>query len=203
MAKVPHASCPSNPKLLPLLTHTVGWWWSGGDTAVLILSTGVEAAAPALILLPNLKYSVLDHPHHKRIRPATQCLCSPTSTPTAKSSKKPKMQATGDMFPTNWSPPPIEFLTPRAQQAGKGAQAHRWVGTVGPQGLKRLACWVPVELEQKPQVSDPQGNLASLEELFWNTPGPSPEAAAPLVGTSFPCHPSSVTLLCHPQDTPF
>ncbi|XP_036910937.1 protein FAM178B [Sturnira hondurensis] len=142
---------------------------------------GVKTAAPAPILLPSRKHSGLDHPHHERIRRPTQCLCGPTSTPSAKLSKKPKMQATGDMFPTNWSPPPIEFLTPRVQQSGRGAQAHRWVGTVGPQGLRRLACWVPSELEQKSQVSDPQGNLASLEELFWNTAGPSQEAAAPLL----------------------
>ncbi|KAF6103311.1 family with sequence similarity 178 member B [Phyllostomus discolor] len=142
---------------------------------------GVETAASAPVLRPNLKHGSLDHPHHERIRRPTQCLCGPTSTPTAKSSKKPKMQATGDMFPTNWSPPPVEFLTPRARQAGKRAQACRWVGTVGPQSLRRLACWVPSELEQKSQVSDPQGNLASLEELFWNTAGPSQEAAAPLL----------------------
>lgn len=180
-----------------------GWWQSGGDTAALILSTGVQTAAAVPILLSDLRHSGFDHLHQGICRP-TRRLCSPTSAPTPKLSKKPKMQATGDTFPTDWSPPHIKFLTPRAPQAG------RRVGTVGPQGLRRLACWVPVELEQKPQDSDPKEDLASLEELFRSTAGPSRQAAAPAGGarTVVSQWPPLLTtplwpaLLHHPQATP-
>ncbi|XP_066120938.1 protein FAM178B isoform X1 [Saccopteryx bilineata] len=138
---------------------------------------GVQAAAAIPILLPNLKRSGFDHPQHQGICWPTRCLCSPTSAPTPKSLKKSKMQATGDMFPTDWSPPPVEFLTPRAPQAGRGAPDHRCGGT------RRLACWVPAELEQKLQASATKGDLASLEELFWNREDQSQQAAAPVVGT--------------------
>ncbi|XP_062935018.1 protein FAM178B isoform X1 [Cynocephalus volans] len=73
------------------------------------------------------------------------------------------MQAARDVFPTNWSPPPVEFLIPR----------------VGPQGLKRPAQWPPKELEQEPLDSDPSEGLDSLKELFWNMAGPSLQATAP------------------------
>ncbi|XP_016077151.1 PREDICTED: protein FAM178B [Miniopterus natalensis] len=158
----------------------VGWCQSGGDITALILSTGVQAAAAVPILLPNLKCGGFDHCLRQGICRPTRRLCSPTSAPTPKLSKKPKMQATGDMFPTDWSPPPhIKFLTPRVPQAGREAPAHRWVGEVVPQGLRRLSCSVPVELEQDPQDSDPKEDLASLEEQFWNMVGPSQQAAAP------------------------
>ncbi|EPQ05228.1 Protein FAM178B [Myotis brandtii] len=75
---------------------------------------GVQAAAAIPILLPNLKHSGFDHPLHQGICRPTQRFCSPNSDPTPKLSKKPKMQATGDMFPTDWSPPQVTFLTPRA-----------------------------------------------------------------------------------------
>nr|KAF6429320.1 family with sequence similarity 178 member B [Molossus molossus] len=134
---------------------------------------GVQAAAAVPILLSDLRHSGFDHLLHQGICRPTRRLCSPTSAPTPKLSKKPKMQATGDTFPTDWSPPHFKFLTPRALQAG------RRVGTVGPRGLRRLACWVPMELEQKPQASDPKEDLASLEELFRSAAGPSRQAAAP------------------------
>uniref|UniRef100_A0A8C8XDQ3 Coiled-coil SMC6 And NSE5 INteracting (CANIN) domain-containing protein n=1 Tax=Panthera leo TaxID=9689 RepID=A0A8C8XDQ3_PANLE len=62
------------------------------------------------------------------------------------------------MFPTDWSPPPIEFLNLRVPQ-------------------------LPEELGQEPQDLDPQGSLTSLEELFWNMAGPSQKATAPVVDT--------------------
>uniref|UniRef100_A0A8C7B804 Coiled-coil SMC6 And NSE5 INteracting (CANIN) domain-containing protein n=1 Tax=Neovison vison TaxID=452646 RepID=A0A8C7B804_NEOVI len=57
-----------------------------------------------------------------------------------------------DMFPIDWSPPPVEFLNLRVPPAGRGTP------------------------EQEPQDLDPQGNLASLEEPFWNMAGPSQKA---------------------------
>lgn len=83
------------------------------------------------------------------------------------------------MFPTDWSPPPVEFLNPRAPQASRGPLAHRWVSTVGPQGPRKLDCWQPTDLEQDPQDADPKGNLASLEELLWNTGVPRQQTATP------------------------
>ncbi|XP_058390500.1 protein FAM178B isoform X1 [Diceros bicornis minor] len=143
----------------------------------------VRAAAAMPVLLPGLKHSCFDHaPRQRRLRP-TRRLCSPASAPAPKSSKKPRMQATGDMFPTDWSPPPVEFLNPRALQAGGGAPAQSCVGTVGPQGLRRLACQLPEELQQEPQDSDHRGRLASLGGLFWNMAGPRQKAAAPVVDT--------------------
>nr|XP_014714633.2 protein FAM178B isoform X2 [Equus asinus]XP_044628850.1 protein FAM178B isoform X2 [Equus asinus]XP_044628852.1 protein FAM178B isoform X2 [Equus asinus] len=143
----------------------------------------VQAAATVPILLPNLKCSCFNHPRHQGLFRATRRLCSPTSAPTPKLSKKPKMQATGDMFPTDWSPPPVEFLNPRVLQAGREAPAQSCLGTVGPQGPRRLACQLPEDLEQERRDSDPKGALASLEEMFWNMAGPSKKAAAPMVDT--------------------
>lgn len=91
------------------------------------------------------------------------------------------MQPSEDMFPTDWSPPPVEFLAVKALQASSGAPAHSWVGTEGPRGLKRLACWLPREPEL--QDSDPKESLASLEEMRWSMAGPSQQAAAPVVDT--------------------
>ncbi|XP_054583973.1 protein FAM178B isoform X2 [Eptesicus fuscus] len=160
---------------------------------------GVQAAAAIPILLPNLKHSGFDHPLRQGVCQPTQRLCSPNSAPAPNLSKKPKMQATGDMLPadwspprvtfltsratrdvapTHWSPPHVTFLTPWAPKSGRGALARRCVGTVGPEGLRRLACSVPVELEQEPQASGPVEDLASREERLWSTAGPSQQAAA-------------------------
>ncbi|KAF5926177.1 hypothetical protein HPG69_011303 [Diceros bicornis minor] len=68
-----------------------------------------------------------------------------------------------------------------AQDAGN--RGHSCVGTVGPQGLRRLACQLPEELQQEPQDSDHRGRLASLGGLFWNMAGPRQKAAAPVVDT--------------------
>lgn len=161
-------------------------WDGGGQVGIPqchVPSTEVQAAATVPILLPNLKCSCFNHPRHQGLFRATRRLCSPTSAPTPKLSKKPKMQATGDMFPTDWSPPPVEFLNPRVLQAGREAPAQSCLGTVGPQGPRRLACQLPEDLEQERRDSDPKGALASLEEMFWNMAGPSKKAAAPMVDT--------------------
>nr|XP_030694546.1 protein FAM178B [Globicephala melas] len=142
---------------------------------------GVQAAAARPILLPNLKSSCLDHPLHQGFLHPTRRLCSPSSAPAPKSPKKPKMQADGDMFPSDWSPPPVEFLKPRAPLTDSGAPAQRQAGTAGPRGLRRLAHQLPKESKQESQDPDPVGGLASLEEPFWSTAGTSPKAAAPWV----------------------
>ncbi|XP_055985016.1 protein FAM178B [Sorex fumeus] len=103
--------------------------------------------------------------HTGLIRP-TRRLCSPTSATASKLPKKPKMQATGDVFPTDWSPPPIEFLNPPAK------------GAAGPQDLRRLAHQLPEKLASKQQTSDPKRSLDSLEELFLNLACPNQKAAA-------------------------
>ncbi|ELK14793.1 Protein FAM178B [Pteropus alecto] len=138
----------------------------------------VQAAATVPILIPGLKHRGFDHPLGQGLLQHGRRLCTPTSAPTSKSPKKPKVQAT-DMFPTDWSPPPVEFLNPRAPQASRGPLAHRWVSTVGPQGPRKLDCWQPTDLEQDPQDADPKGNLASLEELLWNTGVPRQQTATP------------------------
>ncbi|XP_025788546.1 protein FAM178B [Puma concolor] len=141
---------------------------------------GVQAAAVAPTLLPNLKSSCFDHALHQGLLYPTRRRCSPTSAPTPKLSKKRKVHAAGDMFPTDWSPPPIEFLNLRAPQASRGAPAQRWLGPGGPQGLRTWAPQLPEELGQEPQDLDPQGRLTSLEELFGNMAGPSQKATAPV-----------------------
>ncbi|XP_069849689.1 protein FAM178B-like isoform X2 [Dipodomys merriami] len=75
------------------------------------------------------------------------------------------MQMAGDIFPTDWSPPPVEFLNPKALQT-------RWVGAAGPQGQRRP----PKELEQKPLDLDSKQGMTSLEDLFWNMASPSQQA---------------------------
>uniref|UniRef100_G1QDL8 Family with sequence similarity 178 member B n=1 Tax=Myotis lucifugus TaxID=59463 RepID=G1QDL8_MYOLU len=141
---------------------------------------GVQAAAAIPILLPNLKHSGFDHPLHQGICRPTQRFCNPNSAPTPKLSKKPKMQATGDMFPTDWSPPHVTFLTPRTTGflTPWAPKAGRWVGAVEPEGPRRLACSVPVEPEQEPQDSGPMEDLASQEQQLWSAAGPSQQAAA-------------------------
>ncbi|XP_072598745.1 protein FAM178B isoform X1 [Vulpes vulpes] len=71
---------------------------------------GVPAAEVAPILLPSLKGSCFDHPLHQGLLHPVRRRSSPTSAPAPKLSKKPKVHAAGDMFPTDWSPPPVEFL---------------------------------------------------------------------------------------------
>lgn len=172
---------PSHPSPQPVWCRG---WDDGGQVGTLqdsVPSTGVQAAAARPILLPDLKSSCLDHPLHQGLLHPTRRLCSPSSAPAPKSPKKPKMQADGDMFPSDWSPPPVEFLKPRALLADSGAPAQRQAGTAGPRGLRRLAHQLPEESKQEPQDPDPVGGLASLEEPFWSTAGTSPKAAAPRV----------------------
>ncbi|XP_032207851.1 protein FAM178B isoform X7 [Mustela erminea] len=128
------------------------------------------------ILLPSLKGSCFDHPLHQGLLHATRRCSSPTSALTPKVSKKPKVHAARDMFPIDWSPPPVEFLNLRVPLAGRETPGPRWVDAVEPHGLRTWAHQLPDKLEQEPQDSDPQGNLASLEEPFWNMAGPSQKA---------------------------
>ena len=171
---------PSHPSPQPVWRRG---WDGGRQVGTLqdsVPSTGVQAAAARPIRLPNLKGSCLDHPLHQGLLHPSRCLCSPSSAPAPKS-KKPKMQAAGDMFPSDWSPPPVEFLKRRTVPADSGAPAQRLAGTAGPRGLRRLAHQLPEESKQEPQDPDPVRGLASLEEPFWSTAGTSPKAAAPRV----------------------
>ncbi|XP_057165280.1 protein FAM178B [Ursus arctos] len=147
---------------------------------------GVQEAEVAPSLLPSLQGSCFDHPLHQGLHP-TRRRSSPTSAPTPKLSKRPKVHVARDMFPTDWSPPPVEFLNRRVPPAGRGTPAPRWVGVAGPQGPRTWVHQLPEDLEQEPQDSDPQGSLASLEDPLWNMAGPSQKAAAPAVDphTSF------------------
>uniref|UniRef100_F7FND4 Family with sequence similarity 178, member B n=1 Tax=Rattus norvegicus TaxID=10116 RepID=F7FND4_RAT len=68
------------------------------------------------------------------------------------------MQMPRDSFPTDWSPPPVEFLN----KSKKVPPARRR----------------PLEdLEMDLPDSDQKVELASLEELFWNMSGPSQQQA--------------------------
>ncbi|XP_039088386.1 protein FAM178B isoform X3 [Hyaena hyaena] len=147
---------------------------------------GVQAAA-VMPTLPNLKSGCFDHPLHQGLLHPTRRRSGPTSASTSKLSKRPKVHAAGDMFPTDWSPPPIEFLNLGVPQAIRGAPAQKKMGPGGPQGLRTWAHQLSEELDQEPQDSDPRGSLTSLEELFWNMAGPSQRAIAPMVDihTSF------------------
>ncbi|XP_073906300.1 protein FAM178B isoform X1 [Castor canadensis] len=78
------------------------------------------------------------------------------------------MQTPGDIFPTDWSPPPVEFLNPKVQQ-------YHQVGAESPQGPRRM----PKKLELEPLDLDTKEGLASLEELFWNMPGTSQQTMTP------------------------
>jgi hypothetical protein len=80
------------------------------------------------------------------------------------------MQTPGDIFPTDWSPPPVEFLNPKVQQ-------YHQVGAESPQGPRRM----PKKLELEPLDLDTKEGLASLEELFWNMPGTSQQTMTPEV----------------------
>ncbi|XP_048208258.1 protein FAM178B [Perognathus longimembris pacificus] len=118
------------------------------------------------------KSTSLDRPPDQRLLCPAQHLCSPISLPTPKSPKKPKIQMAGEIFPTDWSPPPVEFLNQKALQT-------QWVGAAGPQGRKRL----PKELEQKPLDLDSKQGMTSLEELFWNMASPSQQPGTPKKGS--------------------
>ncbi|XP_054331889.1 protein FAM178B isoform X1 [Pongo pygmaeus] len=143
------------------------------------LREGVQAAATVPVLLSNLEDGLSDHPLDQGPHCPARRPCSPASAPAPTSPKKPKMQEPGETFPTDWSPPPVEFLNPRVLQASREAPAQRWVGVAGPQGLRRLASELPEELEQEHLDLDPKRDLALPEKLFWNTAGPSQQAAAP------------------------
>uniref|UniRef100_G1QLL8 Family with sequence similarity 178 member B n=1 Tax=Nomascus leucogenys TaxID=61853 RepID=G1QLL8_NOMLE len=143
------------------------------------LREGVQAATTMPILLSSLEDGLSDHPLDQRPRCSARRPCSPASAPAPTSPKKPKMQAPGETFPIDWSPPPVEFLNPRVLQASQEAPAQRWVGVVGPQGLRRLAGELPEELEQEHLDLDLKRGLALPEKLFWNTTGPSQQAVAP------------------------
>ncbi|XP_044781528.1 protein FAM178B isoform X2 [Bubalus bubalis] len=162
-----------------------------------------QAATTRPILLPNLKGSCFDHPLYQGLLHPTRRLCSPSSAPASKSSKKPKMQATVNTFSNDWSPPPVEFLNLSIPQAKKGDPAP------GPRGLRRLALQHPKVSEQVPQDLDRLGGLASLGELFWNVAGTSPEAATPGMSThtslasgSSGCYVNSLDYLLQEKRTP-
>ncbi|XP_008836174.1 semaphorin-4C isoform X2 [Nannospalax galili] len=72
------------------------------------------------------------------------------------------MQEPRDSFPTDWSPPPTEFLNQKVLQAPP--ESHRRLHEM---------------LEQEPLDSDQNVRLASLEDLFWNMAGPSQQTVTP------------------------
>lgn len=163
---------------LPLSEWPRGWDGDGplGTPQLCVPSTDGQAATTRPILLPNLKGSCFDHPLYEGLPHPTRRLCSPTSAPASKSSKKPKMQAAGNTFSNDWSPPPVEFLNLSIPQANRGDPAP------GPRALRRLAYQHPEVSEQEPQDLDRLRGLVSLGEPFWNVTGTSPEAATPGMG---------------------
>lgn len=70
------------------------------------------------------------------------------------------MQMPRDSFPTDWSPPPIEFLNKNKKVLQIHRRPHK-------------------DLEKKPP--DQKVGLASLEKLFWSMAGPSQQAVTPEV----------------------
>ncbi|XP_055464228.1 protein FAM178B [Psammomys obesus] len=74
------------------------------------------------------------------------------------------MQMSRDSFPTDWSPPPVEFL----KKSKQVLQAHRSL---------------PEDMEKEHPDSDQKVELASLEELFWNMAGPSQQAVTPEISS--------------------
>uniref|UniRef100_A0ABK0LEV9 Family with sequence similarity 178, member B n=5 Tax=Rattus norvegicus TaxID=10116 RepID=A0ABK0LEV9_RAT len=118
-----------------------------------LLEVGLHhSSRGSFILLPEVQ--PLDH----LLLHSVSQLCSPTVALTPKSLKRPKMQMPRDSFPTDWSPPPVEFLN----KSKKVPPARRR----------------PLEdLEMDLPDSDQKVELASLEELFWNMSGPSQQQA--------------------------
>lgn len=99
------------------------------------------------------------------------------------------MQMSRDSFPTDWSPPPVEFL----KKSKKVLQAHRRP---------------PEDMEKEHPDSDQKVELASLEELFWNMAGPSQQAVTPEVSkpTALGFPPCPLPLVSHEpvlSDHPF
>nr|XP_058134104.1 protein FAM178B [Dasypus novemcinctus] len=136
---------------------------------------GAQAAAATPSALPALKHGLLDRPLHQELLQPPRRLCSPPSAPSPTSPKKPKTQAAGDAFPTDWSPPPVEFLNPRGPPRSQDGPARWWrPQSPGRPSPRPRAAW-----EQELADSDPEEGLASLEELFRNTAGLSWWTAAP------------------------
>lgn len=75
------------------------------------------------------------------------------------------MQMPRDSFPTDWSPPPIEFLNKNKKVLQIHRRPHK-------------------DLEKKPP--DQKVGLASLEKLFWSMAGPSQQAVTPEVSKAPP-----------------
>nr|XP_048286293.1 protein FAM178B isoform X2 [Myodes glareolus]XP_048286294.1 protein FAM178B isoform X2 [Myodes glareolus]XP_048286295.1 protein FAM178B isoform X2 [Myodes glareolus]XP_048286296.1 protein FAM178B isoform X2 [Myodes glareolus]XP_048286297.1 protein FAM178B isoform X2 [Myodes glareolus] len=72
------------------------------------------------------------------------------------------MQMPRDSFPTDWSPPPIEFLNKNKKVLQIHRRPHK-------------------DLEKKPP--DQKIGLASLEKLFWSMAGPSQQAVTPEISS--------------------
>lgn len=93
------------------------------------------------------------------------------------------METAGDPFPSDWSPPPIEFLNPRPLQ---DTQGQRW----GDQVISAEGS------EPQPADGDPKADLASQSQgaaalepgtnsLVSTTPTPTPLASAPSLRPSW------------------
>lgn len=144
------------------------------EPTISLPSTGSKVTSAVPILLPHLK-SFYDHPLHQGLIQPKQRFCSPTSVLISKLPKKPKMQAKEDVFPTDWSPPPIKFLNPWAPLVNRGGPAlgDPPRGAVGPQVLRRLPHqWLKKSAPEQ-HVSDPKRGLHSLEELLLNLVSPN------------------------------
>uniref|UniRef100_A0A8C2LNJ4 Family with sequence similarity 178, member B n=1 Tax=Cricetulus griseus TaxID=10029 RepID=A0A8C2LNJ4_CRIGR len=72
------------------------------------------------------------------------------------------MQMPRDSFPTDWSPPPVEFLNKNRKVLQACRRLHE-------------------DWEEEAPDSDQKLGLTSLEELFWNMAGPSQQAVTPKV----------------------
>ncbi|KAM6178278.1 protein FAM178B [Rhynchocyon petersi] len=82
------------------------------------------------------------------------------------------MQVSEDMFPIDWSPPPVDFLNPETLQAGQWTSKPAHVGKAELHQQQK-------ELKQKPVDLDPKDALTSLKARSWNMLGPSQQAASP------------------------
>ncbi|XP_040849282.1 protein FAM178B [Ochotona curzoniae] len=119
----------------------------------------IQEATAKPILLPSLDHALQQGPLL-----GTRRLSSPTSPPTPPRPKKLKMQSPGDMFPSNWSPPPIEFL--RVLQTDREDATQRQVGAASLQKLRSSYKDLEHELD-----SDSKGSTDSLS-MLWNRTGP-------------------------------